>query len=75
MVADRGEIEVGMRGEVAGADVMTQPEAIALKLAILLIVSVLLARMAGTRTGVLMIAGGLLAIALVVSHQWSRSHG
>jgi hypothetical protein len=48
-----------------------RPEAIALKLAILLIVSVLFARVAGTRMGVLMIAGGLLAIASVVLHQWS----
>ena len=48
-----------------------QPEAITLKLAILLIMSVLLARMADTRTGVLMIAGGLLAIVLVVVRQWS----
>ena len=48
---------------------MMHPEATALKLAILLIVSVLLAQMADTRTGTLMITGALLAIALVVFHQ------
>ena len=51
---------------------MTLHEATALGLAVLLIVGVTLFRIAGTRTGALMIAGGLLAIALVVFHQWSR---
>ena len=51
---------------------MTQHEATALSLAIALIVGVLLFRISGTRMGALMITGGLLAVALVVFHQWSR---
>ena len=47
-------------------------EATALGLAVLLIVGVMLFRIPGTRMGALMIAGGLLAIALVVFRQWSR---
>jgi hypothetical protein len=51
---------------------MTRAEAIALGLAVMLIVSVLSFRTTGTRIGALMITGGMLAIALVVFHQWSR---
>ena len=51
---------------------MTQHEAAALSLAIALIAGVLLFRIPGTRMGALMITGGLLAVALVVFHKWSR---
>jgi hypothetical protein len=51
---------------------VTQAEAITLALAVLLIASVLFSRTVGTRTGALMITGGMLAIAVVVFHQWSR---
>ena len=51
---------------------MTRHEAVTLGLAVLLVVGVMLFRIPGTRTSVSMIAGALLAIALVVFHQWSR---
>ena len=51
---------------------MTRHEATALGLAVLLIVGVMLFRIPGTRTGASMIAGALLAVALVVFHQRSR---
>jgi len=51
---------------------MTRAEAIALGLAVMLIISVFISRTTATRMGALMITGGMLAIALVVFHQWSR---
>jgi hypothetical protein len=51
---------------------MTPAEAVALSLALLLIAGVLGSSTIGTRTGVFMLASGLLAIVLVVFHQWSR---
>ena len=51
---------------------MTRAEAIALGLAVMLIVGVLSSRTLGTRMGALLMTGGMLAIALVVFHQWSR---
>ena len=65
--------ESGARGgPAAGAEAMTPREAVALGLAVLLIAGVMLFRIADTRTGIFMITAGLLAIALVVLHQWSR---
>ena len=51
---------------------MTRHEAIALGPAVLLIASVEILHIAHTRISALIIAGALLAIALVVFHRWSR---
>lgn len=51
---------------------MTRHETTALGLAVLLIAGVELSRIPRTRMGALMIAGAVLAIALVIFRQWSR---